>query len=208
MARKNDYNYFDAFVTYSEYACRAAEYLHETFSKFDPHTFSARMTSMHSIENEADRKKHEMNEHLAREFIAPIEREDIMALAQELDNVTDSIDDVMRWMYMSNITELRTGALEFSKLIVASCSAMKNCMEEFRHFKKSKAIHSLIVEVNNLESDGDHLHADCVRDLFTLSEQSSLHAIAWLNMYDKLEACLDACEHVCDIVESVIMKNT
>ena len=44
----------------------------------------------------------------------------------------------------------------------------------------------------------------------------SLHAevtdpieiIAWREIYVYLEKCCDACEHVADVVESVIMKNT
>jgi len=32
--------------------------------------------------------------------------------------------------------------------------------------------------------------------------------ISWRNIYDCIEACADACEHVSECVGSVIMKNT
>ena len=32
--------------------------------------------------------------------------------------------------------------------------------------------------------------------------------LAWSALYDQLESCCDACEHVADIVETVVMKNS
>lgn len=36
----------------------------------------------------------------------------------------------------------------------------------------------------------------------------ALHIIAWREIYDYLEKCADACEHVADGVESAVMKNS
>ena len=35
-----------------------------------------------------------------------------------------------------------------------------------------------------------------------------LHVISWREIYAYLERCADACEHVADAVESVVMKNS
>ncbi|MHB1315375.1 MAG: DUF47 domain-containing protein [Christensenellales bacterium] len=207
MKQKNNYNYFDSFIQCATYSCAAAQYLQDTLTSFNPETFATRMKEMHTIENDADQEKHEMIKYLSREFITSIEREDIVDLAQELDNVTDSIDDVVRRMYMFNIMQIRPEAVEFSKLIVQCCEAMKTAVKEFKNFRKSKTINDYIVETNRLESVGDDLHASSIRSLF-LQSQSNLNTFVWVNIFDGLEHCLDCCENVVDIIESVIMKNS
>ena len=35
-----------------------------------------------------------------------------------------------------------------------------------------------------------------------------LEIISWREIYEKMEDCADACEHVGDCVDTVVMKNT
>ena len=53
----------------------------------------------------------------------------------------------------------------------------------------------------------DRLFIDSMRRLHT-EVTDPLEIIAWREIYNFLEKCCDACEHVADAVESVIMKNT
>lgn len=46
-----------------------------------------------------------------------------------------------------------------------------------------------------------------MRKLYTESKDP-IHIIAWREIYIYLERCADACEHVADVVESVVMKNS
>ena len=98
-------------------------------------------------------------------------------------------------------------AKQFASLITKCCHALLATIEEFRHFKKSQTIGKHIIEVNTLESDGDTLHAECIRKLFCGSEDA-LSIIAWMTLFEGFEECLDACEDAVDVIESVIMKNT
>ena len=91
--------------------------------------------------------------------------------------------------------------------MLCSSATFKETISEFRNFKSSKTIKEKLVEVNTLESDGDHLYTELVHELFC-GEKDTLKLITWLKIYDDLEACLDYCEDAADIIESVIMKNT
>jgi uncharacterized protein Yka (UPF0111/DUF47 family) len=95
MARKKDYNYYNKFVELVDYSCQAAELLNTTLENFDTSTIDNKIQEMHSIEHSADLSKHELIERLAEEFIAPLEREDIVSLSQEIDDITDAIEDVL-----------------------------------------------------------------------------------------------------------------
>lgn len=63
------------------------------------------------------------------------------------------------------------------------------------------------MEINALEEEGDRVYMEIMRKLHT-EVTDPLEIIAWREIYDYLEKCCDACEHVADVVESVMMKNT
>lgn len=207
MARKNEYNYFDKFVKLSEYCCASAELLDEIIQNFKIGELNTRMKEMHDIEHAADIEGHEIMRKLSVEFITPIEREDIVALIHKIDDVTDSIEDVLLHAYMYNIKSLRSEALEFSKIIVKSCEALKRTLIEFRNFRKSKEIHKCIVEINKLEEEGDAIYIEAIRRLHMMSKDP-LEIMSWTEGFNRLEKCCDACEEAVNLVESIIMKNS
>ena len=207
MAKKSDNYYFENFIQCVECGCQAAMMLEENLANFDVNRLSENLDELHKIEHDADKKKHEMMGVLVKAFITPIEREDIILLSQCIDEVTDQIEDVLIRIYINNVHTIRPEALQFTKVIIRCCKVLKEIMEEFANFKKSKTLHGLIIEINALEEEGDRLIIDSMRRLHT-EVTDPLEIIAWREIYNFLEKCCDACEHVADAVESVIMKNT
>lgn len=209
MARKQRTNYYVMFVNLQNYSRQAADYLHTFLREFnpDPETMRTKMVEIHAIEHEADQKKHELTERLAKDFITPIEREDIIAISQRLDDITDAIEEVLRRLYMYNVETLRPEALDFLDIIQKQCDIVARIFSEFHDFKYSDTIHSDIIEVNRLEEEGDDLYLRSVRRLFE-EEPSHLEALAWTNIFDQLEACCDSNEIAVNTVESVMMKNS
>ncbi len=204
---KRDHNYFDMFVNAVDYSCTAAKNLHQTLLDFDAAKLPETMKYLHQIEHTADLEKHKLMNLLAREFITPIEREDILLLSKEIDDVTDAIEDVLMRAYMFNVKTIPQEAIRFSALVVKCCDSLRKAMEEFDNFKKSTSIREYLVEVNRLEEEGDQLYMEAVHDLFA-SGKSSVEILAWTEMYECFERCCDACEDVSDAVESVMMKNS
>jgi uncharacterized protein Yka (UPF0111/DUF47 family) len=130
-----------------------------------------------------------------------------VSLSSEIDDITDSIEDVLMRISMYNIKVIREDAIELAKLVVNCCEELRDIMAEFKNFKKSKEIHKHIVEINRLEEVGDSLYFKSLQALFNSSEPP-VGIIAWHEIYNQLEKCCDTCEHAADVVESVIMKNT
>lgn len=206
MKQKNNI-YFDGFVTCMDYACKAAEYLKAIIIEFNPATLEAKAVEMHEIEHAADLAKHELIGKLAKEFITPIEREDIMLLFQQIDDVTDNIEDVVRRMCMFNITKIRPEMMEFADIILQCCTVTKESLAEIYHFQKSDTLRASIILVNELEETGDRLHYSAMRKLYS-ENVDPLERIQWTKMYDWLEDCCDKCEDVTDSIEMVLMKNS
>lgn len=199
--------YFDDFIKMIDLSCRAAELLKASLDDFNPETLPARRAAMHEIEHAEDEVRHEMLRRLAREFVTPIDREDIIALANEMDDITDNIEDILIRMYMYNVKSVRPEAIRFADVIVGCTKALQQAMTEFPNFHKSTTLKKSIIAVNTMEESGDVIYVDAVRTLYE-SGSNPLEVSAWSELFDRLEDCCDICEHVANTMEVIIMKNT
>ena len=207
MGSKQNSFYFDNFIACADYSRKAAQLLDKGMRQFDPAQIGDMIEEMHEVEHAGDEKKHELLNVLAKAFITPIEREDIILLSQNIDEVTDKIEDVLLRMYCNNIKSVRPDALELVAVVIECCDELKEMLEEFPRFKNSKKLHEKIVNINTLEEKADQLFISSMRNLHTTCDEPGMR-IVWRGIYIYLEKCVDACEHVADTVESVIMKNS
>lgn len=207
MAKKNDYNYFEAFANLSKFSLKSAEILHKTLGNFNPAEMPAKVKEMHTIEHSADLAKHEIMDHLVKEFLPPIEREDISSLSQEIDDVTDSVEDVLLFISMFDIQKIRPEILKFTELIERCCKSMDEALVEFKNFRNSKKLKDKLIEINRLEEDGDELYVQMVHNLYHTSKDP-IELMTWTEIMHRLELCCDNCEDVADIIEGIVMKNS
>lgn len=207
MSRKKDYNYYDAFYRLSETAYKAAAHNHETIKNFPPKDMAARLDEMHEIEHEGDEIRHDIMTNLAKEFLPPIDLEDITELSGLLDDVVDYLEDILLTLFSFNVSAIKSEAAEFTVIILKSATAMRALMKEFKNFKKSSELKKLIIEINQYENDGDKLYVEAMNKLFS-EETDAIEVIKWTRMYDDLEECCDTFEQVADAVENIVMKNT
>ena len=208
MKKQRTNEYFEGFVSGMESACKAAEYLENLVEHFDPVRLAEQIDEIHAIEHEADINKHKLMQKLAKEFITPIEREDIILLLQQIDNVTDFIEDVVRKMFMYNTKAMRTEALEFAAIIKQCCYESRDALKELPGFQKnSERLEQAIVKVNDYEEQGDRLYCAAMRRLYCENAEAQ-DRITWTKLFDWMEACCDACEDVMESVELVVMKNS
>ena len=206
MAKK-DSPYFKDFVAMIEISCHAAEHLQASLKEFSPARVQKRRSEMHEIENEADKLKHQMMERLMKEFIPPIDREDIVSLAHRLDDITDKIEDVFIHIYMFNVRKIRPDALLMADVIVRCCQALKEAMVEFPNFHKSKILSQKIFDVNTMEGEGDLIFIEAMRKLYT-TDGDPTEIYVWTKLFGLFEDCCDACENVADELETVVLKNS
>ena len=118
MGKKQDAYYFNTFTACAEDACRAAQLLKSVLENFKPEELETQLEKLHEIEHSADEKKHDIMDHLAKEFIPPIEREDIVSLSQNIDNVTDKVEDILLRVYMNNVSRIGEDALAMMDVVV------------------------------------------------------------------------------------------
>lgn len=207
MSSKSDRFYFENLVEAADCSCRAADYLVECLSGYEPAALTDMLTHMHTIEHEGDSKRHDMSAALAKAFVTPIDREDIAMLSHNIDDVTDKIEEILQCFYMNRIISVPNDAIEFARNLARCCQLMKEMMIEFVNFKKPTKLRSMIIDLSHAEEECDKLY---LLARMNIREHCSdpLDILSWREIYNCLEDCADACEHVGDCVETVIMKNT
>lgn len=207
MARKQDSFYFDTFTACAEHAVEASRLLRRCIADYDPDNLELILREIHETEHAADMKKHELMNVLAKAFITPIEREDIMLLSQCLDEVVDKMEDVVLRLYCDNIRSIKPEMIAVVDVLERCCSEMHAMIKEFSNFRHSRTLRDKIIAINTLEEEADALFIHNMRVLHT-EETDPIAIIVWRDVYRYIEQCADACEHVADACEKIMMSNT
>ena len=156
------------------------------------------------VEHECDDITHDIIDKLNRTFITPFDREDIHAIAQEMDDVVDLIHVITKRM---NLYRLKSNAdlAQFAKLIEESVINVADAIKCLRNTKEKETMFKYCIEVNRLENAGDHLRDFLMAKLFKQTKDP-IKVIKWKDIYQDAETVLDQCEDVVNIIESVMVK--
>ncbi|MBQ2677213.1 MAG: DUF47 family protein [Clostridia bacterium] len=203
--KRGEFDYFGTMTYISQQAIEASNILKQLV--MDLNGLNDKVKEIHTIETHADSKYYEMIDALNKAFITPIDREDIKELAHTIDDVVDSVEDVVMHFYMFNVTTIRPDAVEFCELISEATTALHDTMIEFENYKKSKNIGECIDKLNRLEEKGDVIYREAIRKLFT-ENLDQLEVFKWNQIFEIMEAACDACERCADAVQGVILKNS
>lgn len=206
MKKKEVNYYFKTFVELFKYTQDAALYLEKVVLNFQGGITDEQRTEMHAIEHGADLCLHDALAKLAKEFITPIENEDILAIIKKIDDATDTIEDVLIKMYIHDVKRLTPSAVKFVDIIKRECSATALVLDEFPNFKKSSIVRDKIMEVLAVEEEGDKLYISSIKELYqTVDNLKELYVME--DMINAFEACCDVIEEIAQVIDEAVMKN-
>ena len=205
--KKEEYNYFDEFVKNSKYIVESAEILKETIQNYSVEKLEENIAKVHKLENDADKTLHNMRAFLIKDFLPPIDREDIVLIGHRLDDIEDFIDEILINFNILNITSVREEALEFSELLIECANSVRDALENFENFKKADIVKEKAIAINVLEEKADRMFEKAMKKLYK-EENDPVEIIKWTTIYSCMENTTDACERIADSLEDVVMKNS
>ena len=157
------------------------------------------------IEHRGDDTVHTIHEELNKTFITPIDREDIIALASDLDNVLDMIDAAANRLNLYEIKEPNKAMIDIVEVIVEATSALRKAVGMIRDMRRADEVEKIAVEVNRLENVADDLMNTSVAELFR--EKDVVYILKAKEIIEQLEEATDYCEDVADVLSDVVAKN-
>jgi uncharacterized protein len=155
-------------------------------------------------EQEGDRITHDIIHRLNSTSVTPIDREDIYALAGALDDIVDFTEEAADFMGLYNIEAPMEQALQLTRVLEDSC---RNIAQALSRLKGFQDLNHYFVEVNRLENEGDRITREALASLFR-GGIDPMVVIKWKDIFDRLEHAIDACEHVANILEGIVVKHT
>lgn len=196
-----DEKFYDLFTELAKRLTGSANILQELFQT--PSQLDSKVTAIKGLEHEADNLTHDIIDRIDRTFVTPFDREDIHALASELDEVIDLIDGTARRAQIFRIQKTRPAAA-----VLAEVLSRAGCVVEdgVRNMKDAKHVYAISEQLKKLEEEGDAVYHEAMGKLFADSD-NAIEVIKWKDLYDKIEDALDKCEDVGNVLQSIALKN-
>jgi len=196
-----DREFFDLFEEAGTNTVRAADLLDQLLRNWPDNKELGRDILI--CEQEGDRITHDLIRKLNNTFVTPIEREDILVLASGLDDIVDFTEEVADYLGLYKIEAPMEQAQRLSHVLLQCTRQIADAIPRLRGFRD---INHYVVEINRLENDGDRITREAVASLFD-GGIDPMVVIRWKDIFERLEAAIDACERVAHILESVVIKN-
>ncbi len=206
MKKKEINYYYKSFGELFNFTLKAANSLESLVANFNDGISEDQIKEIHNIEHNADLYLHDVLAVLAKEFITPINNDDILAIIKKIDDATDAIEDIVIKMYMHNVKHLFKDAKEFANIIKKECEQLQEVIMDFPNFKKSNTIKDKILEVLSIEEEGDKLYMSSIKELYTNSNDF-LEIYVMEDLIKNFENCCDAIEEIAQVIDEAIMKN-
>ena len=143
---------------------------------------------------------------LENSFITPFDREDINLLVRELDHIADGMDNVTARFDLYDIDGMRPEAIQMADLTLQAATELEELFDHFANFKKDPVVREKMHTVGTIEDEGDTVSRQGLANIFR-EHNDAVDVIKWKSLIDTMEATVDSCKAVANVVRSVLMKN-
>lgn len=159
---------------------------------------------MRDAEHRADEITHAIARKVNSTFVTPIDREDIYALASQLDDCMDYMEEAVDRVLLYEVRMTPEGVVDFVEVIQRCADLTAEAMPRLRSLAN---LEEYWIEVNRLENTGDKLYRRIVAKLFS-GQYSALEVMKLKDIVDSLEHAVDAFERVANTVEQIHVKES
>ena len=200
-----DTAFFDLFEQAAGIVQRTAEtfaLVVKDYGRSDEH-----IKRIRELEHEGDDVVHVTLKKLDTTFITPFDREDIHSLMKGMDDVIDEIDAAAKRLTMYKIVEPTKWLHKQTDVLVKASSLVGEAVFRLRNLGKPNGLHKKLVEIHDLENEGDENNHAAVVELYSNGGDPIL-VMKLKEIYDLTERAIDGCEDIADTIEAIVLKNT
>jgi uncharacterized protein Yka (UPF0111/DUF47 family) len=157
-------------------------------------------------EHEGDRIAHDIIHRLnggrTRGTRAPFDPVTGHQLATALDDIVDLAEEAADQLVLYRVEAPMEQALELADVLVGAGEQVAGALTALR---AGIDLAPRLVEIHRLENEGDRISRDAVASLFE-GGIDPMVVIRWKDVFDALEAAIDACEKVAHILEGIALR--
>ena len=156
-------------------------------------------------EHEGDRIAHDIIHRLnggTGRMRAPFDPSDGYALATALDDIVDYAEQTADTLGIYGVEASMEQASQLGDVLVGAGEQVARAL---RSLRTGSELAPYLVEIHRLENEGDRISRDAVAALFH-DGIDPMVVIRWKDIFESLEASVDACETVAHVLEGISLK--
>ncbi|MFQ6020389.1 MAG: DUF47 domain-containing protein [Dehalococcoidia bacterium] len=199
-----NYKFYDLFEESASNLVVAGEALADLFEHFE--NLEMKTGQLKELEHTGDNITHDLYTLSHQTFVTPLDREDIAALTQQMDDVMDHMEEAAALTLIYGIEEPTEAARGLADIVRLQCLQIERAVSTLRRQRQLNKIHEQLREINRLENEGDSLLRNAMGEMFR-GEMAMVEIIKWREIYEHLEAATDSAEHVSHVLEAITLKH-
>ena len=196
-----DQGFYPLFTEAADNAVGAAAVLRELAAR--PADSEPLVEKLVEAEHRGDELVRAVHERLDTSIVTPFDREDILALIEEIDRAVDDMRAAGEFIHLHHISEPLDGVSEMADILHDTAEAMVRLMEKL---PKLRDLQSELDEIDQLESRGDDVYRRTMAHLFS-GEFKAFTVLRWKDIVESMESALNSFEKASDIVASIAVKH-
>jgi uncharacterized protein Yka (UPF0111/DUF47 family) len=181
---------------------RASWLLRDLFIEYPEQPELAREVLL--CEQEGDRIAHHIVRKLAERGsgAAHLDAADVQALTVALDDIVDHVEEAADQLGLYGVEAPMALAQSMAQVLVHAADEVAESLHELR---EGQDLAARLVEIHRLENEADRIVRAAVASLF-VNGIDPMIVIRWKDIFETLEAAVDACETVANVLEGITLK--
>jgi uncharacterized protein len=155
-------------------------------------------------EQEGDRITQEIVRRLNVEQPKGVGSADLYALATQLDDIIDDIEEAADFMGLFKIEAPMEQAHALSVTLAQACEQISGLLTKLRSFNE---LEGYWVEIHRLENEGDRIWREALASLFS-NGIDPMVVIRWKDIFGLLERAIDSTETAAHTIEAIAVKHS
>jgi uncharacterized protein len=196
---RRDTELLERFVDSGRNVVHAAELLRELLTRWPDE--GGRLRQIVAAEHEGDRIAHDILHGLA-ERGSPMDAADVHALTCALDDIVDYAEEAADRLSLYRVEAAMDQAVSIADVLVLAAGEVAAALAALCD---RDDLSRRLIEIHRLENEADRLVRAAVAALF-VDGIDPMTVIRWKDIFETLEAAVDACETVANVLEGVSLK--
>jgi predicted phosphate transport protein (TIGR00153 family) len=203
-----DEQFFDQFEEAAANAAEVATLLAKVFS--DGLDIGRDVRHLHDLEHRGDEITHRIFSALNSTFVTPLDREDIRALAHEMDDLVDDAEEAGKRLFLYGLAEPIEPARLLAGIVKEQTETIAKAVPLLADVgKHGDDIRRCVVEIHRLENEADDMLNQAQATLYegVTDIPTLITRMRWGELCGLLEDATDRAEDVADVLETIYLKH-
>lgn len=156
-------------------------------------------------ENLCDDITHKIHLSLDKIFFAPLNRDNIHALAACIDEVADTINEAGARIYLFNVDCFSHETQQMAEIVLKATTEIEKAVMLLRSPQQAEELPQLCRLIKSYEKQSDQLYYRGVAKIFS-DEKNPVYMLKHREILQSLESAVNKCRNVTDVLNQILIS--